>query len=197
MIFLQPCFFFSNGRCWIFHWLSTLAKRRRGVGAASFFWRGREKTVLNSLEEDDWWVLWVYFSAWKLTVDLLFFHIFVPTEKKAACISDCADLLFQQISKYIYQTKFTLRMVNAHNNKPFLSNTSLACHNYCNHLFPDVHECPNTGLCLLEESPKTWLASAHCWLTKVRWHTGAWIIPMVQVNILELKWDLVKHTKIP
>lgn len=112
MIFLQPCFFFSNGRCWIFHWLSTLAKRRRGVGAASFFWRGREKTVLNTWEEDDWWVLWVYyFSAWKLTADLLFFHIFVPTEKKAACIPDCAGRFFQQISKYIYQTKFTLRKV--------------------------------------------------------------------------------------
>lgn len=128
-------FFFSNGRCWIFHWLSTLAKRRRGVGAASFFWRGREKTVSNTLEEDDWWVLRFYFSAWKLTMDLLFFHIFVPTEKKAACISDDADLLFPKISKYIYQTNFTLKMVNAHNNKPVLSNTSLACHNYCNHLF--------------------------------------------------------------
>lgn len=153
MIFLQPCFF-SNRRCWIFHWLSTLAKRRRGVGAASFFWRGREKTVLNTWEEDDWWVLWVYFSAWKLTVDVLFFHILVPTEKKAACISDCADPLFWQISKYIYQTNFTLRMVNAHNNKPFLSKPSLACHSYYNHLFPDVHECSNSGLCLIRGIPK-------------------------------------------
>lgn len=169
--------------------------RHRRVGAASSFWRGREKTVLNTSEGDDRWVLWVYFPLHEILY--LFFQLFGPAEKTLASICDCAHLLFRTISKYIYQTKFILRMVNAHNNRPSLSNTSLACHNNCNHIFPDVHTCPNTGLCPLEESPKTWLAFAQCWLTKVRWHTGAWITPMVHVIILELKWDLVKHTKIP
>lgn len=140
-------------------------------------------------------MLWVYFPLHKILY--LFFHLFDPAEKTLASICDCANLLFRTISQHIYQTKFILRMVNAHNNKPSLSNTSLACHNNCNHIFSDVQKCPNTGLCPLEESPKTWLAFAHCWLTKVRWHTGAWITPMVNVIIFELKWDLVKHTKIP
>lgn len=42
----------------IFHWLSTTQRGRCGaVGAASFFWRGREKIVLHTLEEGNSWVL--------------------------------------------------------------------------------------------------------------------------------------------
>lgn len=94
--------FFSNGRCWIFHWLSMLAKRRRGVGAASFFWRGREKTLLNTLEEDDWWVLWVYFSAWKLTVDLFF-----------TCFSTYLSLQRRRLHAYLtVQIYYFGRLVN-------------------------------------------------------------------------------------
>lgn len=136
----------------------------------------------------------IIFSAWKSTADLLFFPRMCPS-REDCCIHIwlCRPIISADEEIYL-SDKVYIKKGNAYNNKPVLSNTSLAFHDYCNHLFPDVHECPNSGLCLLEESPKTWLASACCWLTKARW--GAWITPMVQVNIFELKWDLVKHTKI-
>lgn len=106
----------------------------------------------------------------------------------------CSDLLFKRDGGDINHTKFILRMGLARNNKPFLSNTSLVCHNYCNHIFPDVHKCPNIGLCLLVESPITWLTFTHCWLAQTSGRTNTSITPVSHVNIVCLKCQTHKRS---
>lgn len=60
-------------------------------------------------------------------------------------VTDCLDPLLKKDKSYINQTKLILGMAVAPgNNKPFLSNTSLVCHNHCNHIFPEILS-PNIG----------------------------------------------------
>ena len=122
-------------------------------GGASFFWRGRGKIVLHTLEGDCWsedddvWECSNRTLIKSYGVNQFFACISGHPQKKAALTWDCLDLLFKQDSGYINQTKFIIRVGLAHcNNKPFSSNTSLACHNYCNHIFPEVQTLVNVCL---------------------------------------------------
>ena len=137
---------FSTGSA---HWQRV----RHGGGGASFFWRGRGKIVLHTLERDCWsedddvWECSNRTLIKSYGVNQFFACISGHPQKKTALTWDYLDLLFKQDSGYINQTKFIIRVGLAHcNNKPFSSNTSLACHNYCNHIFPEVQTLVNVCL---------------------------------------------------